>query len=162
MVSKAKRMIFVSALAISIIGAGIYGTRNVFAHDSTVQSTLVQSIAQKFNLKTEEVQAVFDQEKSKREQEMEAKYQQMLTDAVTNGELTEEKKQLILKKHQEIVTSRESEKATFDSLSEAEKRTAMKTKKTELQTWAKDNEVDLKYLAGGRGRFGRHMRGENK
>ncbi|MEP7167192.1 MAG: hypothetical protein ABI758_04405 [Candidatus Woesebacteria bacterium] len=162
MVSKAKRMIFVSALAISIIGAGMYGTRSVFAQDSTVQSTIVQKIAQKFSLKTEEVQAVFDQERADREKEMEAKYEQRLTDAVSKGELTEEKKQLILTKHKELISNRTTNMEKFKAMTAQERKAAMQKAKTDLETWAKENGIDVKYLMGrmgNRGGFGKHFGG---
>lgn len=154
MVSKAKRLVFVSALAISILGAGMYGATRIQADDSTVQSTLVQKIAQKFNLKTEDVQAVFDQQRQERIAAMETKYEQSLTDAVTKGELTEEKKRLILAKHKEIEASKSSDFTSLKSLSSADRRLAMEKKKNELKTWADTNGVDLKYLVRGRLGFG--------
>ncbi len=153
MVSKAKRLIFVSALAISIVGAGMYSARDAFAQDSTVQSTLVSKIAQKFSLKTEDVQAVFDQQRQERMAQFEAKYEQHLSDEVTAGNITQSQKALILAKHKEIESEKTASADSMKSLSPAERRTAMATKKAELKKWADANGIDLKYLAG-MGRFG--------
>jgi DNA invertase Pin-like site-specific DNA recombinase len=37
-------------------------------------------------------------------------------------------------------------------------KTAMDKQRTDLENWAKDNGIDVKYLMGGRGKFGGRMR----
>ncbi len=153
MVSKTKRIIFVSALAIAIVGASVYGATSALAY-TTQQNTIVQKIAQKFNLKTEEVQAIFDQERSERQAEMQKRFDEKLTEAVKNGELTENQKKLILEKHAQLKANREAEAASLEGLSPTERRAKMDAKRTELENWAKENGIDLKYFMGGMGKFG--------
>jgi hypothetical protein len=140
MIGKSKRLIFVSALALSILATSAYGVQSAFAQDTTTQSTIVQKIAEKFSLKPEEVQAVFDQQHEARKAAMEAKFEQVLTEAVQKGELTEEKKQLILAKHREI-----------RAMSKSKLRSELTTHKADLKKWAEENDIDLKYFLGGKG-----------
>lgn len=161
MVSKTKRLIFVSALAFSILTASAYGVTQAFAQDTTVHQTLVEKIANKFNLKTTDVQAVFDQVRQERQAEMAKKYEQMLTDAVTAGKLTDAQKQLLITKHAEIQKNRETKFNTFSTLSETERHSAMEKERTELESWAKTNGIDITYLFGF-GKGGGHKRGHGQ
>lgn len=158
MVDKSKKLIFVSALALSILAASAYGVQSVYAQEPTTQSTIVQKIAQKFGLKPEEVQAVFDQERTTHQKVMEAKFEQNLTDAVTKGDLTEEKKQLILAKHKELKTYRDGQKERFSTMSKEEIRAEMTKHKEDLKKWSEENDIDLKYFLGGMGMHGKGMR----
>lgn len=160
MVSKTKRLIFVSALAFSLLTAGAYGVTVTYAQDTTIHQTLVEKIANKFNLKTTDVQAVFDQVRQERQAEMAKKYEQMLTDAVGAGKLTEAQKQLLITKHAEIMKSRETQMSSFQSMTETERHTAMEKDRTELAAWAKTNGIDETYLFGF-GKGGGHKRGHD-
>lgn len=153
MVDKTKKLIFVSALVLSIMGAGVYGAKSAFAQGTAMQSNLVEKIADKFGLKVEDVQAVFEQERQEREAAMEAKYEQSLTDAVTSGNLTETQKQLLLVKHKELRANRQSQMQTFQTLTQEQRKAAMKKERTEIEAWAKENNINMKYLMwGGHGR----------
>jgi len=147
-----KKIIALSALAV-VLGAGLLKSGIVFAQGNGQErmSTLVQKIADKFNLNKDEVQAIFDEDKAIRETEMKAerearraemqtKYEERLTQDVTYGKITEEQRKLILAKHKEMEANRE---------------TKMEGNRTELEAWAKENGIDSSYLMGGFGGRGR-------
>jgi hypothetical protein len=166
MVSKTKKMIFVSALAISLLTAGAYGAKLTFAQDGTVQETIVQKIASKFNLKVEDVQAVFDQERAARQAEMEQRYEQKLSELVTAGKISDAQKQLLIAKHKELEVNRQSQMSSWRSMTVDERKTAMEKQKSDLESWAKANGIDSTYLFGfGRGEMHqggkRGMMGDN-
>lgn len=152
-----KKQLAITALAITLAGAGLFTSGKVFAQStpsSDPMSSIVQKIADKFGLNKSDVQAVFDQERTERQAEMEAKYETQLTQYVTEGKITEAQKQLIITKHKEMQANRQTERQTMQGKTAAERKTAMETKRTELETWASQNGIDVKYLMGGMGMKG--------
>jgi hypothetical protein len=151
-----------TAIAITILGTGMFASTRVFAQSaSDPMSTLVTKIADKFGLKKADVQSVFDQDRSDRQAEMEAKFESTLTQAITDGKLTETQKQLIIAKRKELDASRLTSKPEdMQGKTEEERKAAMEANKTKMETerkaledWAKQNGIDTKYLMGG---FGMH------
>lgn len=115
------------------------------------QSSLVSAIATKFNLNQADVQAVFDAQRAQFQAEhqaqFEAKLNERLAQAVTNGKLTQAQADTIKAKIQ-------SEKTFMETLKDKtpeERRDAMKSHMTELQQWAKDNNIPTQYLMQGFG-----------
>jgi hypothetical protein len=108
------------------------------------QQSLVDKIAAKFNLNKSDVQAVVDQDKSEHQAAMQAKMDERLTQAVTDGKITEAQKTAIQGKQQEL-------KTYLDSIKDkpaTEQKTLMKTKMDELQQWAKDNGLSDYFMKG--------------
>ena len=148
-----------TAAAVTVLGAGILSASTAFAQQSTTSgqdpmTSLVQKIADKFNLNEAEVQAVFDEAHQERSATMQADFEKQLSQYVTDGKITEAQKKLILDKRAEMESQRESNKDEFKNLSEDERKTHMETKKTELDAWAKENGIDLQYLMPQRGKGG--------
>lgn len=142
-----KKHFMATAGVLAIMMAGALGTQTAFAQgtsDST--SAIVQKLAEKFGLDTAQVQAVFDQEREARHTQMQAAYEKRLVDAVTKGELTEVQKQLILGKYKEMLANKELLKEEFASLTRDEIKAKREAKRQELETWAKANGIDMKYL----------------
>ena len=122
-----KKLIVVAITALTVAGAILATSTQVSAQNSV--SSLVQKIADKFGLKKEDVQAVFDQAKTDRMAQRQTMFEDELTQLVKDGKISENQKQLIINKRKELMTNR-------------------KTKRSELQDWAKQNNIDLKYLMG--------------
>ena len=148
-----------------VLGAGAYGVSRVQAQNQAGLdrfNSLVDKLVSKFNLNKEEVEQVFEEERQARWQEMEQKRNEIvgekLDQAVKNGELSNEQKQLITNKLAELEKEREANREAHQNLSEEERAQTMKNHREELEKWASDNKIDLKYLfLGG---LGRKMGGE--
>ncbi len=139
----------VTVAAVSILSGGLVMASNASAESSSNQdhmASLVQKIADKFNLNKSDVQAVFDQERQEMQAEVQAKYEEKLTQLVKDGKITEQQKQLLLAKHKELESEMASNKDKFKDLTPAEIKSQMEAKRTELEAWAKANGIDLKYL----------------
>jgi hypothetical protein len=136
--------------AVSVLGAGLLTATTAFAqNESTAQdpmNSLVQKIADKFNLNKDEVQAVFDESHKERHAEMKAKFEDTLSQYVSEGKITEEQKQKILEKHKEMQSEREANREAFRNLSDEERRAQMEQKHAELKQWAEENGIELEYL----------------
>lgn len=98
------KKILAVVLALGVMAsAGYFGTRYVFADDTNpIHQELVARIAQKFNLKESDVQAVFDSVRDERQAQMEKEREESLSKAVSDGVITETQKQSLvgmLKEH---------------------------------------------------------------
>lgn len=119
-----------TVIAGSLIGA------NAASAQTNSGSSLVDKIVAKFNLNKDEVQAVFDEQRTEQQAERTAEMSDRLQEKVASGDITAEQKTLIEQKL-------------------AEQQTARETERTELEKWASDNNIDAKYLmGGGRGHMG--------
>lgn len=136
-----------TVLAITVLGGSMLLASPAYAatNNSSWQDhwdTMIEKMAAKFNLKKDDVKKVFDEVKSEqkktRETEREKQFESMLTQAVKDGKITEDQKYKILAKHKELVGQKG-------------------TKRQEMQAWAKENNIDVRWLmgmgpGGGRGR----------
>lgn len=152
---KKNKRIVIPAVALSILlGAGALGIGSLYASEDNPQNSIIEKIAQKFNLNKDEVQKVFDEEREERVKVMQERFAKILDEAVDKGELTEAQKNLIIAKKAEIKGNIEAKRDENMDLSREEMQTKMKAQKEELEKWASDNGIDMKYLMG-MGGFGR-------
>lgn len=120
----------VSALTILLIGGA---SMSAFAQDNSSNGSLVDKVASKFNLNKQEVQSVFDEDRQAHQAEQKAERSTELQSKVDDGTITAEQKTAIEKKMEEMQVSREQSR-------------------TSLEEWAKQNNIDVKYvMMGGRG-----------
>lgn len=118
-----------SAAVVTGIGAAGALTATV-ANAQSTGDTLVERIASRFNLNSDEVQEVFDQAQDERQAEQLTDFSEDLQDKVDDGDITAEQKTLIENKAKELQDQREAER-------------------DELETWAEQNGIDTKYLFWG-------------
>lgn len=130
-----------------ITGMGVASAAtNTTNSPSDGMSSLIDKLATKFNLNKDDVQAVFDEDRAAREAEHQQEFEQRLTQAVTDGKITEAQKQKILAKVEELKTQREANRDKFKSMTEDERRAAMKAEMESLKTWADENGISMDYL----------------
>lgn len=143
-----KSKLILTILGLTVLGAAVFGTLGVHAQTSTNNpvTSLVEKLAQKFGLNQAEVQAVFNEHRSQIHAQMLVRIEERLNQAVTDGKITEAQKQLILDKHKEFQEKHEAQKETLQNLTPDERRAEIEKNKTELETWAKENGIDLQYL----------------
>lgn len=156
-----KKIILASVSSIAIVGllgtVGLFTVNKAFADDSnSTYSTIVKNIAAKFGLAEADVQTVFEETRTQERSDR-------LQEAVDAGEITSEQKALILAKQDEMKSK--MDELRNQSMTEDERRTAMEALRTEQESWAEANGIDMKYLMvrggiggrgdmGGRGSFG--------
>jgi hypothetical protein len=148
-----KRIVVVSLLAVTLSAGMLWGATQVLAKDANEApyASLVQKIADKFNLNKSDVQAVFDEHYQEQRAKMEAKFADRLDQLVNDGKITEAQKQLIIAKHKELEASRQSMFESMKDKTPEERKTAMEAERKALEDWAKQNNIDLKYVMPGHG-----------
>lgn len=154
-----KKNIIVPVLMLTaILGAGAYGISKANADEGFGRTAIIEKIAQKFGLNKDEVQKVFDENREEGKKNMQANFEKRLDEAVQKGELTKEKKDLILKKKEEMRAAMENNRDKIKDMTPQERKTQFESHRAELEKWAKDNGIDLKYLMGRMGHgMGRGM-----
>ncbi len=150
---QAKLLIPVASAA--LIGAGVYGVSQASASTSpnSPHASLIQELANTFHVDQSKVQAVFDQHRAENQQKRETNYEDHLTQAVTDGELTSAQKAAILTEHNQLQTEQQAAMSQTGS----GRRTAMQKIREEAKTWATQNNIDVKWLLGPRPLRGRMM-----
>lgn len=115
-------------------------------------SSLIKAIASKFNLSESDVQSVFDDQRTQMESQHKQMEQARLSQAVTDGKLTQAQADAITAKQAEMQADREANKDSFGSKTEAERKTEMEAKKADLEQWATDNNIPKEFMPFGGGR----------
>ena len=148
-------------IASSIAALGVTGLAGgaVFAMANSTSGTdamsgLMSAIATKFNLKKDDVQKVFDEQRTQMETQREQEVKDHVAQLVKDGKLTQAQADKINAKRAELVKEREANRTSEQNLTDAQRKTKMEERKTTLDTWLKDNNIDSQYaylLMGGRG-----------
>jgi hypothetical protein len=124
---------------IAILGAIAFSAVPVSAQDP-VYSNLVTSIAQRFNLKEADVAAVVKDVRTQHMTTMRSKWEAKLSQAVTDGKITEAQRQAIIAKHDEVQGKINAAK----DLPDAERKVKAKEAFADLEKWSVDNNINLK------------------
>lgn len=157
-----KRMLL-PMCALAVVAAGSYGVTQVSAASDPAsgQTSIVQKLADTFHLDKSKVQAVFDEQHKQGEANREKAYEDRLAKAVTDGKLTADQKTKILDEHNKLKSELDAAMKTDTAADKTARKTAMNKIRAEAEQWAKDNNIDAKWLmpAGGPGMHGHGMGG---
>jgi phosphoketolase len=142
-----KQLLTIMAV-VGIVGTGsLIGLSHVQAADSLDDyPPMIQKIAETFNLDPEEIENMFDQDREERQEEH-------LEAMVEEGTLTQEQRDLLEAKHEEMRDARD--KIRNSELTQEERHEAMQEIHEEMETWAQETGIDLPHL-GPRGGMGMH------
>jgi hypothetical protein len=125
-VSNIKKLTILTLGLAALIGVGTLGVKAVSAQDGGYPP-FVQSLAEKFGLNQDEVKTFFDEQMEVRHNQMMQAKEERLDQAVADGVITEEQKQALLNKWEELRQKHEAERE-------------------ELQAWFEENGIDQEAL----------------
>lgn len=100
---------------------------------------IVEALITKFGLNREEVKQVVVSEREAHQQQMDDKLTERLARAVADGKITEDQKNALLAKHEEMQSKRDELK----DLSPKERREKMQAWHEEMKKWADEQGVDM-------------------
>lgn len=153
-----KASIIVPAM-VAVIGFGLLHSGQVYAAEPATNffSSLVDKIAQTFNLDRTKVESVVAGVRNEHRAEMREKLEEhvgnRLDTAVKNGKITEAQKQAILAKLAE--TKKNFNPDAFKNMTPEERKAAMEKQRADLQAWAKSQGIDPSFIMmGGRWKRG--------
>ena len=132
-----KKVIFPLAALVVAGGLLIYTAHQTQAFgNGNDRQNMVQKLAEKLGKTEDEVSSAFEQTRDENKAERQQAFSDRLSEAVQNGKLTEEQKQLILAKHTEIQAEHEAEMGQREA------------RRTDLESWAKEHNIDMSFLMG--------------
>ncbi len=140
-----------------LLGGAAYATTQS-GNNADPMGGLVSALATKFNLKTADVQAVFDANKTQMDAQREQSVKDEVAALVKSGKLTQTQADKITAKRVELEKARQADRTADQSLTRDQRKAKMDAHKTANDTWLKDNGVDAQYghllMGGGRGHGG--------
>lgn len=129
-----KKIIITAVILSALLIVGAFGAGVAVAKTSDKSSTIIEKLADRFNVGTDEVKEVFNEARQERRQQAQADFEEKLDEAVKEGKLTKVQKETILKKHSQIQKKQEE----------------LMELRQELWEWAEENDVDLRSIMPGR------------
>ncbi len=106
------------------------------------QLSLLERIAERFDLDIDEVTGFAEELKEERRAGMEERFEERLDELVEDGKITGDQKEAILEKKEEMEAFREE----LEDIKVSEAREAMKEMREELKDWTEENDLELKYF----------------
>lgn len=157
-----KRHILLGVFVGMLVLVSTYGASYANADFNSADGSLVQKIAEKFNLKESDVQGVFDEFKKEHRGWSRSGLESRLDEAVTKGDLTEDQKVLLLDKFAEWQSEHEEMMRDWSGMTDDERQAAMDAHHDQMEAWAEENNIDLDFLhmqrhVNDRGLFHGHM-----
>lgn len=102
---------------------------------------LMDKLVSRFNLNKDEVQAVFDEDRDEREAERTQDMADKITEAVTEGTLTQEQADALNAKIAELREQRKADREQMKDLSREERQSLLKSRRNEIKQWLADNTI---------------------
>jgi len=149
-----KKQIIISAIVLVVVGGRLLTSQALAADKAHDFDTLVQKISDTFHLNKDDVQNVVTKHRSDHMAKRQSNYEDLLSQAVKEGKLTDVQKSLILVKRKELADEVKSKKDTLKNMTPEERKAAMQKQKQALKDWAKQNNIDLTWLMPGFGMRG--------
>lgn len=150
---KALTKSLIAASIVGTVGLGGFATATVAGAESGTSSTgpmssLIDKIASTFSIDKSKLQTLFDEERDAHEAERTQEQAERLQALVDDGAITAAQKVAIESKLAEIKKQRDADREAMESLSDSERKAKMEEKRTELESWAKQQGLDLSKLKG--------------
>jgi hypothetical protein len=149
-----------------LVGGGIIwgGTRQISAQGNENRlAGLVQMISQRFNLKQEDVQSVFDQYQTQQKEQRQADRQKFeehrLNKFVADGKITETQKQAIMEEMKVLMEKYNPQ--NWKNMTKEQIQAQIQAERDEISNWAKTQGIDPNSI-GARFGFGKGIAREEK
>lgn len=143
----------VALIGFVILSMTVVGGNNSYAQTTPSRQTIIDTLVSKFGLNKTEVETVFNDFQKQRQSDMATGFIDRLDQLVKDGKLTQAQSELILEKRTQMVAQKND--PSWRSLTPQLRRTKMVEQRTDLEKWASDNKIDLKYLPFLVGKAGR-------
>lgn len=140
--SAVKTRITLALAAIALLGAVGYGVTVAVAQAEDGEShPMIQMLAEKFGLDEDEVKEAFDEVKAEHFAQMQESKEDKLNQAVDDGVITEEQRQALLEKHQNMWEEKKQERDEH---------------RGEMDAWFEEQGINHEELMEYMGGFGKH------
>lgn len=139
--NKTRNLIITGVIAAgTVLGIGAVNAAGTTTGPRPIDN-LIQAIATRFNLNQADVQKVFDEQRATMITQHEQHFTDRLTQAVTDGKLTQAQAEAIIAKKAEL----EAQRPDFKDRTPAEIRSEMQTRHQDLIDWAEANNIPQEF-----------------
>lgn len=137
-----KKILIPTLGLLALSGLTILGVSSVKADEGTLYPPMMQRFMERFNLNEDEVDSFMNEMHQERVAQIQQTREEKLNQAVANGVITQEQKDALMSKWQEMQQERDQERNIHQE---------------EMQTWFNEQGIDhdaiMQFMGGG---FGRH------
>src|SRR3989344_6193917 len=134
-----KRKIIIPAMLLTgVLAFGTLGVTLASAQTAASYPPIVQKIADRFGLDAKEVIQVFQEAHDEHQAEMEAQMLERLDDAVAEGTITQEQRDALFDKHEEMLAKLER----LGDLEPEERRAEAAKVHKEFKAWIEEQNID--------------------
>lgn len=131
----------------SVAGAGVVSAQSSTAANGS--TSIVDKIAQKFNLKSADVQKVFDEDKAAHDAQRQADMKTKLDQAVKDGKITADQETKLIAKLAEMDKTRDANRTANQALTGTQRKAAMDKERTDFEAWLTANGISKDVLPQG-------------
>lgn len=146
-----KKIFFSSVIMTGLLAVGSLGVLPAGAQETTSYPPIIQRLAERFNLNQDEVAEVFEEERAEHHALMLQSFEDRLSGAVGDGKISEEQKQAILDKHEEMQAKMEELRS--QNLTREQMHEQMRAYHQELRAWADEEGIEMPFMTF---KFGGH------
>lgn len=143
---KIRKRILVPVSVAVIAGGSLASNRSIveaYARYDHRSPELAQKLSQRLNLSEQEVQEILDGIQAERQAERKTSFEQKVNQALQDKKITQEQKEAILDKHEELLAKWQENHDRFDEMSKEERKAERQRQKRELETWAKELGINV-------------------
>jgi restriction endonuclease len=148
-------------LPVLILGGVLTAGTLVLAQTTgTTYPSIIQKLADKFNLNPADVQSVFNQSREEIQANAQQNFQNVLDQMVTDQKITQDQENAIIAERTKIqneLQALKDQSTDYSFQSYQNRQTQMQAIRDEVSQWAQDNNLNPGFIMGGEGGFGRHM-----
>jgi hypothetical protein len=149
-----KKLLIIPAAALIVGGLSLSTTQASAFNKSFSDHPMISKIAEKFGLDEAEVQGFMEEQREAKQAEMQEKFMEKLNAAIADGKLTQEQKELILQKHEEMKNRQVGQKENMHDLTPEEREVMREERQAEregMELWLEENGIDGEYFGHGNG-----------
>lgn len=151
-----RQKLFITATTLGLVGGALITAQpsqafwpiDAFVGGETAEHSdnqfppMIQRLINHFNLNETEVQAVIDEEQADHHAHMQQNFEERLSQLVTNGKITEEQKQAIIQKHEEIAAQMQD----LQGLGREEHREQTHQNHEQHKAWLEEQGIDTDHI----------------
>jgi hypothetical protein len=137
-----KYLLYVIIPVLTLASMGSVYANSISGQENRPMETVINAIAEKFNLNVNDVQKVFEENRSIMRAEKQKMFEEKIDQAVADGKITQEQANMIIEKKSEL----QAERQNLQNGTPEENRELSKEHMDELKQWAEENNIPIQYL----------------
>ncbi|MDD5076901.1 MAG: hypothetical protein PHS18_07405 [Sphaerochaetaceae bacterium] len=137
-----KYLLYVVIPVLSLASIGSVYANSISGQENRPIESVINTIAEKFNLDVNDVQQVFEEHRATVRTEKQKMFEEKISQAVVDEKISQEQANMIIEKKSEL----QAERQNLQNGTPEENRELAKKHMEELKQWAEENNIPIQYL----------------